>query len=91
MAAQLQLTLSEAQQRELQQTRDHHALPHMREKAAALLKIAAGQSGRAVARHGLLRPRRTDTVYAWVHRYRAAGLAGLEVQDGRGRKPSFSP
>lgn len=91
MARPLTIELNAAQQRELEQARDHHELPHVREKAAAILKIANGQSGREVAFHGLLRHRRTDTVYGWVHRYLAEGLAGLRVRDGRGRKPAFSP
>jgi hypothetical protein len=41
----------------------------MREKAAALLKIAAGQSPHAVARSGLLKPRDPDTVYGWLNHY----------------------
>ncbi len=91
MAEPLTVTLTDEQRRELAQVRDHHALPHMREKAAAILKIADGQSGREVALHGLLRHRRPDTVYEWVRRYRATGVAGLLVQRGRGRKPAFSP
>lgn len=91
MATPLTIELSGEERRELEQARDHHALPYMREKAAAILKIANGQSGRAVALHGLLRHRRTDTVYQWVHRYRTEGLAGLLVRGGRGRKPAFSP
>lgn len=91
MPRQLAVTLTDEQRRELEQTRDHHELPYMREKAAAILKIAGGQSGRDVALHGLLQHRRPDTVYEWVHRYQAEGLAGLVVQDGRGRKPAFSP
>lgn len=91
MARQLAISLSDEQHRELEHARDHHELPHMREKAAAILKIAAGQSGRDVALHGLLRHRRPDTVYDWVHRYRTEGLPGLLVQEGRGRKPAFSP
>lgn len=87
----LQLTLSDADQRALEHVRDRDSEPHMREKAAALLKIAAGQSGRAVALHGLFKPRRPDTVYAWVRRYQAEGIAGLRVKPGRGRKPAFSP
>jgi transposase len=64
---------------------------HLREKAAALLKVADGWSMRDVARLGLLRPRSRNTVSAWVARYRARGLAGLKVRAGRGRKPAFSP
>ncbi len=91
MAEPLAMMLTDEQRRELEQVRDHHALPHVREKAAAILKIGAGQSGREVALHGLLRHRRPDTVYEWVRRYRAEGIVGLLVKGGRGRKPAFSP
>jgi transposase len=87
----LRLVLDEKRVLELKQVRDHDPEPYLREKAAALLKISAGQSGRAVARQGLLRPRRPDTVYEWVRRYQADGIAGLRVKAGRGRKPAFSP
>ena len=87
----LQLVLRIAERRELERVRDHDPEPYLREKAAALLKIAGGQSGRDVALHGLLKHRRPDTVYDWVRRYRAAGIAGLRVQPGRGRKPAFFP
>jgi transposase len=63
----------------------------MREKAAAILKVAGGQALRAVARSGCLRPRRHETIAAWVRRYLAAGLAGLRVRPGRGRKPALFP
>lgn len=63
----------------------------MRERASAILKIAAGQSGRQVAREGLLKERRPDTVYGWVHRWETEGVKGLCIRDGRGRKPAFYP
>ena len=91
MSRQLKVTLSDNKQQELEAARDHHALPYLRERAAAILKIAAGASGRHVALYGLLKPRKTDTVYGWLHRYLAEGLAGLVVKKGRGRKPAFSP
>lgn len=87
----LQLHLSADQQRELEKLRDQHPQPHMREKAAALLKIAAGQNGLQVAQHGLLKRRDSDTIYRWVARYQAEGVEGLRVRKGRGRKPAFSP
>ena len=71
--------------------RDHHPKPYLREKAAALLKVADGWQVREVARFGLLRPRSPDTVAAWLNRYERRGLAGLRVRPGRGRKPAFSP
>ena len=87
----LRLELTPEQRCELERVRDLDPRPYMRERAAALLKIAAGSSGRQVAFHGLLKHRRTDTVYAWVHRYQAEGLNGLLIKSGRGRKPAFSP
>lgn len=87
----LELKLSEAEQKELETIRNRDERAYMRERAAALLKIADGQSGRAVALKGLLRPRYPDAVYRWVKRYRERGSAGLEITPGAGRKPSFSP
>jgi hypothetical protein len=77
MATQRRVTLSWAQRRELEQARDHDPRPYVRERCAALLKIADGTSAHAVARHGLLKARDPDTVYAWLAHYRADGLAGL--------------
>src|SRR5947209_695227 len=57
--------------------RDHDPHPQMRERAAALLKIAHGASPHAVAVGGLLRRRKPDTVYTWLDRYETAGLQGL--------------
>jgi transposase len=91
MAPRQQLTLSEAQRAELQQTVKNHPKPYLRERAAALLKIAAGASPRQVALHGLLQERDPDTVYGWLARYRTAGVAGLVIREGRGRKPAFAP
>ena len=62
----LQLALSATDVQELKRVRDRDPEPHMREKAAALLKIADGQSGRTVALHGLFKHRRPETVYEWV-------------------------
>lgn len=91
MAKPLTVRLTREQRRELEEARDHHERPYVRERAAALLKIADGMSGRQVALHGLLKPRKSDTVYHWIHRYLAEGLVGLLIKKGRGRKPAFSP
>ncbi|WP_461367946.1 helix-turn-helix domain-containing protein [Candidatus Darwinibacter acetoxidans] len=91
MPKKIVLELSESQYRELTAMRDHHPKPYMRERAAALLKVAAGQSARQVALSGLLRPRDPDTVYGWLHRYQLEGISGLALRPGRGRKPAFSP
>lgn len=91
MPAKLKLELSEGQVRELEELRDHASKPYLRERAAAILKIAQGSSGRETALHGLLKPHWQDTIYEWVQRYRAEGKGGLEIKSGRGRKPAFSP
>jgi transposase len=75
----------------LEEMRDHHPKAYMRERAAALLKIADGQSVAEVARNGLLRRRHWETVADWLNGYVRHGLAGLYLKAGRGRKPAFSP
>lgn len=85
------LSLAPAERQDLLALRGAAAKPYLRERAAALLKIAAGQSAAAVARTGLLRPRQPATVYRWLRRFRAEGVAGLRDRPGRGRKPAFSP
>ena len=85
------LVLSAEQRAELAQLRDHHPKPYLRERAAALLKLADGWPFQLVAAQGLLRPRDPETVAAWLARYRAEGVAGLTIKPGRGRKPAFSP
>ena len=71
------LTLTEEQRQELLRLRDHDQRPYVRERGAALLKIADGQPPHRVARQGLLKPRDPDTVYAWLGRYQASGVEGL--------------
>ena len=91
MAQARQLTLTDEQRQDLLDCRDHHPKAYVREKAAAILKVAAGQAVRQVAAHGLLRPRQPKKVGQWIDRYLAQGRAGLLVRKGRGRKPAFSP
>lgn len=91
MPAPLLLELTPAARAELVAARDTAARAYVRERAAALVKIADGAVAAEVARTGLLRPREPDTVYRWLRRYRAEGIAGLTMRPGRGRKPAFSP
>lgn len=84
------LNLNVEQHEELKYIRDNYPLPYLRERAAALLKIADGQSGLEVANRGLLKPRDPDTIYAWVKRYQQQGVDGLLIRPGRGRKASSS-
>jgi hypothetical protein len=85
------ITLGSEERRALEHLRDTAPKPYLRERAAAILKVAAGIPAAWVARDGLLRPRDPDTVYAWLDRFTAAGPAGLGIRPGRGRKPAFSP
>ncbi len=82
------LSLSVAQRSELVALRDHAPRPYLRERAAALLKIADGLSAFAVARTGLLKPRKPDTVYRWMGSYETGGIAGL-VMEPRGHRGRF--
>jgi hypothetical protein len=68
-----------------------HTKAYVRERAAAILKIAEGTSPHAVAKAGVLLPRAPDTVYRWLTRYETDGVAGLLIKPGRGRKAAFSP
>ena len=85
------ITITEEQENELKRTVISHPKPYLRERAAAILKVAAGESGYHVALQGLLRARDPDTVYKWLDRYESEGLKGLTIRKGRGRKPAFSP
>lgn len=91
MPKRLTLELTVHQRAELLHHRDHDALPYMRERCAALLKIADGWIASEVARLGLHRRHDPDVIYDWYQRYQAEGLPGLKIRAGRGRKPAFSP
>ena len=71
------LDLSDLQRADLLHYRDHDPRPYVRERCAAILKVADGQSAHAVACHGLLKPRDPDTLYSWLNHYEEAGLDGL--------------
>lgn len=87
----IRIQLTEVQRQELRQTRAHHPKAYMRERAAAVLKVADGALVQAVAESGLLKRHEPETVRGWIDRYLEAGLAGWQIQSGRGRKPKFSP
>lgn len=86
-----QVELEAGQRETLVAMRDHHPKAYLRERAAAILKVAEGQTIQAVAGGGLLRTREWETVAGWVKGYVSKGLGRLYVQAGRGRKPAFFP
>lgn len=53
----------------LEHARDCEPRAYLREQAAALLKIADGQTAHQVARTGLLKPRQPKTVYRWLNAF----------------------
>lgn len=87
----LQIELNASEYKELEHMRDKSPKAYLRERAAAILKVAAGQSASEVARHGLLKPRQYQTLCHWVQRYQSEGIQGLLLRPGRGRKAAFSP
>lgn len=91
MVPRLRVELSTEQQTELLRARDRHPKAYVREKAAAILKLADGQHIEDVATNGLLRRHDESTLSTWVRRYLDEGLPGLLVRAGRGRKAAFSP
>lgn len=86
-----QVVLTAVQREALVRLRDTAPKAYLRERAAALLKVADGMPAAQVARAGLLRRRQPDTVYVWLDRFAAQGVEGLTIRPGRGRKPAFFP
>lgn len=73
----LRLKLTKKEKLSLIEIRDKDTKAYLRERAAALLKIAEGQSPHAVAKSGLLKERDPDAVYSWVYRFVEQGGKGL--------------
>ena len=85
----LKIEISNEERKTLEKVLKTHEKAYMRERASAILQISNGKSGLEVAQSGLLQKRRENTLYEWVRRYKAEGIAGLANRPGRGRKPSF--
>src|SRR3954470_22387575 len=81
------LTLTEDQRLQLLELRDHDPRPYVRERGAALLKIADGDSPHRVASNGLLKTRDPDTVSSWLDRYQASGAPAAGGGGPRGPPP----
>lgn len=82
--AKLTLELSEVERVTLETMRDRHPRPYLRERAAALLRIADGMAALQVAASGL-KVRDPDTVYGWLHDYQAYGICGFYHRPRRRR------
>lgn len=86
MAHHRTLSLTNTQRQDLLSARDHDPRPYVRERCAAIVKIADGHTPQAVAHHRLLKPRDPDTVYGWLSHYQRAGLPGLIARQHGGRR-----
>lgn len=80
------LELDQEQRGALEQVRDTHARPAVRERAAAILLFATGKSLADIAA-SYPKAKNPETVRLWISRYRAEGITGLETKSGQGRKP----
>ncbi|HEX2998826.1 MAG TPA: helix-turn-helix domain-containing protein [Armatimonadota bacterium] len=86
-----QINLTDEERRQLTLLRDKDPKAYMRERCAAILKVAQGFTVAQVAKSLLLRRRRHETVADWLQRYKEDGISGLRIRPGRGRKPAFFP
>jgi hypothetical protein len=84
-------SITPEQHAQLSQCLRHDTKPYMRERCAAVLKVAAGQALKEVALYGLLRQHSPDTIHDWCVLFQQEGIQGLRIRPGRGRKPAFSP
>jgi transposase len=91
MAKALTIKLTKKQQQQLESIRSRHPKAYVRERAAAVLKVAAGASARSIAAAGFFNVRDHETIAEWVRRFKKDGAEGLLIRAGRGRKPSFFP
>jgi len=91
MPKRIRVSLNEAQVQELEHVRHTAHKPYLRERAAAVLKVANGETVTVVAEKGLLIRHEPETVHSWIKTYLNDGLAGWVIQTGRGRKAAFSP
>lgn len=91
MPKRIVVELSNEQSEELKKVRDRHEKAYMRERAAAVLKVASGETLTTVGEHGLLKRHKPDTIHNWIKDYLSQGLAGWAIKKGRGRKPAFFP
>ena len=84
----LKLRLSGRHRQQLERTARTHKKPQVREKAAAVLKVANGQSVSLVAKTGLLTSRHRSAVYEWIDQYFTHGIDAWEQNRERCRKIS---
>ena len=92
MAQRRMIELTHEQHQELLWHRDHDPRPYVRERCAAVLKVAEGRTPYWIAQQGLLKQWDPDTLYAWLDYYQLQGLPGLIAhQHGGARRRYLQP
>lgn len=80
------IELSTETRQALVELRNETKHEYIRERCAAILKIADGTSAHQVAKVGLLRPRDPDTVYGWLDLWENEGIKGLTAHRQGGQR-----
>lgn len=88
MPRQRTLKLTKPEREKLSWHRTYDKRAYVRERCAALLKIASGRSAHWVAHHGLVKARAPDTLYNWLDIYEEEGLKGLVARRHGGYRQS---
>lgn len=81
------LTITDEERKQLQDYRDHSGHPQVRERCAAMLKIAEGKSPFWLSQEGLLKHHSPNTIYGWLDLYQQEGLKGLVERLHGGSRP----
>ena len=84
----LKIRLAGRHLKQLEHLAGTHQKPQLRERAAAILKVAQGQSVHQVAKTGLLTERHPSTVYGWIEQYFTHGIHAWENERQHRRKIS---
>lgn len=84
----LKFRIAGRHRQQLEQAAKTHKKPQVRERAAAVLKVADGQSVEQVAETGLLVRRHRSTVYNWITDYFTHGIHTWQKKRQRRRKLS---
>lgn len=87
MAARRTVELTEDERQELLHILHRDRRPYLRDKAAAILKVAAGMTAHQVALRGLNRPYDPDTIYGWLDEFQLQ----RQVLPQPPRRGGFSP
>ncbi len=90
MPKRYEIVLSEAERQKLESWLKNPPNPYLRERARAILSVAAGETVQATAAKLRIRIHR-NAVSEWVQRFLLERVEGLKIRAGRGRKAVFSP